>query len=321
MILDSAAGGSFMGKPINDCMIILENVASNHSQYSEREVTARKGTPGRYEVNNIELLLAKFDTLNQRLDKMEKAKVNSVATNQVCDLCREQGHTAVDCTSIFTGEKEDTTEQVAASHNFYDTPRREKSNPYSNTYNPGWKNHPNFSWKNNPVQGTSNQQPNFRPSNHFINGEGNPVQTPSIQQSVSRLENLMENFVTNQKQTNDSMANSIQNLAVKVENITLHNKMLENQIAQLMPSSNNSPGKFPGKTVANPAENVNAVTLRSGKKLDRPVSNQNDNIEIDEDASPMVEKPEKERLEKEKVSSSKPQTVYRPPIPFPQRLF
>nr|KYP31008.1 hypothetical protein KK1_049279 [Cajanus cajan] len=131
----------------------------------------------------------------------------------------------------------------------------------------------------------------------------------------------MENFVTNQKQTNDSMANSIQNLAVKVENITLHNKMLENQIAQLMPSSNNSPGKFPGKTVANPAENVNAVTLRSGKKLDRPVSNQNDNIEIDEDASPMVEKPEKERLEKEKVSSSKPQTVYRPPIPFPQRLF
>jgi hypothetical protein len=22
-----------------------------------------------------------------------------------------------------------------------------QNNPYSNTYNPGWKNHPNFSWK------------------------------------------------------------------------------------------------------------------------------------------------------------------------------
>ena len=24
-----------------------------------------------------------------------------------------------------------------------------KPNPYSQTYNPGWRNHPNFSWRNN----------------------------------------------------------------------------------------------------------------------------------------------------------------------------
>ena len=28
-------------------------------------------------------------------------------------------------------------------------PGRQANNPYSNTYNPGWRNHPNFSWSNN----------------------------------------------------------------------------------------------------------------------------------------------------------------------------
>ena len=35
-----------------------------------------------------------------------------------------------------------------------------KSNPYSNSYNSGWKNHPNFSWKD---QG---QQTKYRPNNY-----------------------------------------------------------------------------------------------------------------------------------------------------------
>ncbi|CAL9020139.1 unnamed protein product [Prunus brigantina] len=35
--------------------------------------------------------------------------------------------------------------------------RRPRNDPFSNTYNPGWRDHPNFSWKNN------NQFQNFQP--------------------------------------------------------------------------------------------------------------------------------------------------------------
>ncbi|WP_181390616.1 hypothetical protein, partial [Enterobacter sp. HPCN14] len=32
-----------------------------------------------------------------------------------------------------------------------------KNNPYSNYYNPGWKNHPNFNWNNSQQQWGNNQ--------------------------------------------------------------------------------------------------------------------------------------------------------------------
>ena len=35
---------------------------------------------------------------------------------------------------------------------------RQQNNPYSNTYNPGWQNHPNFGWSNNTNQGPSGFQ-------------------------------------------------------------------------------------------------------------------------------------------------------------------
>jgi hypothetical protein len=35
---------------------------------------------------------------------------------------------------------------------------RQQNNPYSNTFNPGWRNHPKFSWKNPPGGPQSQQQ-------------------------------------------------------------------------------------------------------------------------------------------------------------------
>ncbi|KAL5854661.1 hypothetical protein ACOSQ4_004463 [Xanthoceras sorbifolium] len=33
-----------------------------------------------------------------------------------------------------------------------DYPQRQRNDPYSNNYNPGWRNHPNFSWRDNQQQ-------------------------------------------------------------------------------------------------------------------------------------------------------------------------
>ncbi|XP_038973076.1 uncharacterized protein LOC120105078 [Phoenix dactylifera] len=44
--------------------------------------------------------------------------------------------------------------------------QQKQNNPYSNTYNPGWRNHPNFSWKDQGNQGSSSRPlhpPGFQP--------------------------------------------------------------------------------------------------------------------------------------------------------------
>ncbi|CAL1394487.1 unnamed protein product [Linum trigynum] len=55
-----------------------------------------------------------------------------------CDWCSSMRHEMAECQAM----KEATAleEQV----NFMANAR--VNNPYSNTYNPGWRNHPNFSW-------------------------------------------------------------------------------------------------------------------------------------------------------------------------------
>jgi len=49
-------------------------------------------------------------------------------------------HQVNDCPTV-ANFSDVSTEQVNAA--FSDP----GNDPYSNTYNPGWKNHPNFSWK------------------------------------------------------------------------------------------------------------------------------------------------------------------------------
>jgi len=57
------------------------------------------------------------------------------------DVCGIQRHTDAGCQTHFQG-----VEQVNAMQKFNPRPQ---NNPYSNTYNPGWRNHPNFSHRNN----------------------------------------------------------------------------------------------------------------------------------------------------------------------------
>ncbi|MED6202648.1 hypothetical protein PIB30_107644, partial [Stylosanthes scabra] len=56
------------------------------------------------------------------------------------------GHGNGECEANATNQT--SMEQV----NFMRNPSRQQSNPYSNNYNPGWRNHPNFSWSNQGAQ-------------------------------------------------------------------------------------------------------------------------------------------------------------------------
>ena len=65
-------------------------------------------------------------------------------------------------------------EQVNAFNNF----QKQYSGPYSETYNLGWRNHPNFSWKQN--QPTTNQGGVPHAQNHFPLGFSHSYQNQTL---------------------------------------------------------------------------------------------------------------------------------------------
>ena len=65
-------------------------------------------------------------------------------------MCDTKEHDTISCTVIL-GIKEALHGQVNAIGHY----SRGGENPYSNTYNPGWRDHPNFGWHN---KRTSNPQ-------------------------------------------------------------------------------------------------------------------------------------------------------------------
>ena len=70
-------------------------------------------------------------------------------------------------------------EEVQAFGNF----QRPRNDPYSNTYNPGLRNHPNLSWTNNNHLGANNPQggTNFQGGNNYQGG----ITTKDIRIGVS----------------------------------------------------------------------------------------------------------------------------------------
>ncbi|XP_021284056.1 uncharacterized protein LOC110416390 [Herrania umbratica] len=125
---------------------------------------------------------------------------------------------------------------------------RQQNNPYSNTYNPGWRNHPNFSWSNNA--GPSNPKPIMPP--------GFQQQArPQIPEKKSQLEELLLQYISKTDAIIQSQGASLRNL--------------ETQVGQLANSINNRPqGSLPSDTQINPKgkEQCQAITLRSGKEIE-----------------------------------------------------
>ena len=77
-----------------------------------------------------------FDMLESQAQRSKSQGVHSVhVTPIVCDQC-EDVHLPDHCPLYMASE----------SVNYMGKFQNPNNNPYSNTYNPGWRNHPNFKW-------------------------------------------------------------------------------------------------------------------------------------------------------------------------------
>ncbi|KAK9020710.1 hypothetical protein V6N11_010727 [Hibiscus sabdariffa] len=143
MMLDASANGTLLDKPPRESLEILDKLAQNDYQHP----TARRGSArrGSAQLDSSDNILAQIASLTNMVKNMQKQPhIQEVkAVDAFYDQCGSN-HDASEC-----------GQQVESSCYVGNYSR----NNTSNTYNPAWRNHPNFSWKNqsntlNPQQPT-----------------------------------------------------------------------------------------------------------------------------------------------------------------------
>lgn len=93
----------------------------------------------------------------------------------------------------------------------------QKKNPYSNTYNPGWKDHSNFRWSNNQNQRGNQAMKQTQQASNF-------------QKNPSKLEETLQNLI---KATQIGLKWANRNHEILARNHGASIKNLETQIGQL----------------------------------------------------------------------------------------
>ncbi|XP_073279490.1 uncharacterized protein [Primulina huaijiensis] len=124
---------------------------------------------------------------------------------------------------------------------------RPRNDPYSNTYNPGWRQHPNFSW------GGQNSQ--NRPQGGQPYGKQPMYRSDPPREEKSNLDQMMSKFISSTETRLQNQDGSIKGLEIQI-----------GQLAKMIASR--EPGTLPSNTETKPKERVKAIELKSGKVLE-----------------------------------------------------
>ncbi|RVW33149.1 hypothetical protein CK203_094832 [Vitis vinifera] len=141
-----------------------------------------------YTLNENVDVQAKMATLSRRLEELEARGAHEIkVVNDVpmqifqCSICQSIEHLVSECPTIPT-----VREMFMEQANAIGFVKHSNSFPFSNTFNPGWRNHPNLSWNNGQGQFSSNMQ------------TSQPQASP-VEQTIVNLSKVMGDFIGDQK--------------------------------------------------------------------------------------------------------------------------
>ena len=284
--VDAAAGGTLNHKTPEESLTLFEDMAANSYEWSHGRGREKRAA-GVLEVNVATTIMSQVEALSRKIDGL------TISQQQLA---------VVDPLGV---------EEAQAEHvDYLGNPIRPQNNPYSNTYNPGWRNHPNFSWSNN----SNVQKGNLNPP------PGYP--RPQVQNPKPQIEDLLTKIIKDSDERQKSLDLILENQDTTLRNheASIHN--LETQVGQIAKLlSERSQGSLPGNTEPNPREHVKAVTLRSGKELQVGVQ-EKESQGTSVVKEPVILKEQGQHFEDSDKSKSTPQVVpeYKPNIPYPSRL-
>ena len=135
LMVDASANGALLSKSCTEAYEILERIANNNYQWPSARQPVAKESVRVHSIDAITTLSVQVTSLTNMVKAMTSAPTT---VKQVAEL-----------SCVYCGEEYDfdNCPRNPASVNYVGNFNRQpQNNPYSNTYNPGWKQHPNFSW-------------------------------------------------------------------------------------------------------------------------------------------------------------------------------
>ena len=168
--------GEFYEKSAKESIQFFDTIAENARTWETNtslDTAKVHSTPtggGIHHLRENDNLQAKIDNLTRKLEVIELRKVNEVTivpqvpsvpmgskVEEACIICDDPTHSTINCPNLPQVKGAIQIEQA----NALNYQRKPFNSPYSETYNPGWGKHPNFSWRNEggPHKLPTNQGP------------------------------------------------------------------------------------------------------------------------------------------------------------------
>ncbi|XP_015575809.2 uncharacterized protein LOC107261398 [Ricinus communis] len=165
--MDAASGDAIVNKTAQAARELISIMAANSQQFGfSQDSTLRR--VNEVSSNSVETQFSKLTSLVQQL------ALGNAPKARVCGVCTDPSHPTDMCLTL----QEDSNEQVNMVGGF----PNKQCDPYSNTYNPGYRDHPNLSY------GSINQ--------NFQQRSGNFQQSPLVKQGMS-LEDIVKELANN----------------------------------------------------------------------------------------------------------------------------
>ncbi|CAN6557456.1 unnamed protein product [Malus baccata var. baccata] len=293
-MLDASAGGALVDKTPMAAKVLIANRALNAQQY---EGVGQRGPPRHqvHEVSSTSDIHSQLANLTSIVSQM--AEGMKIQGPVVCGVCSIQGHASEKCPQLIENGGWESANAIG-----FQSQNQPRHDPYSNTYNPGWRDHPNFKWRE-PQQhqnqgGFRQQPPGFFPKPY--GPPQNQAQSGPSASGTSLDNDALLKILTKLSNGQEDQAKAMQNQDKRVD-------QLEKQIGQIAEfvGKFRDPGQLPSSTIPNPKggfESAKAITLRSGKEVGAGSSSKTDHNED-------------ELLQMEEEEPKQPTAKVVPPLP------
>ncbi|KAL0451374.1 UNVERIFIED_CONTAM: hypothetical protein Slati_1115500 [Sesamum latifolium] len=139
-MVDAASGGSLIDKTLEEAQHIISTMAENYRQYGYH-IDRGVSTVNEVSTNDLAEKLSELTIFVHQMAVEQRQEI------RVCRICSNPGHPTDECPSL----QEGIMPKVNAIGEFPEQPQW-KYDIHSNFYNPGWRNHPNFSYRNQGEQ-------------------------------------------------------------------------------------------------------------------------------------------------------------------------
>ncbi|KAL5540114.1 hypothetical protein UlMin_044201 [Ulmus minor] len=299
--IETMCNEEFLHKDPDEAIDFLHDLSKKAHTWTRPnaiESTKKIQTAGIYQLKEEDILKARLEALTKEIkvlktkDTRAPESVVRVESHEPCFMCNRLDHTPRGCPTYFE------IKEIKEECNALGIPFRKTSDPYSNTFNPGWKNHPNFSWRSN-AQPSTQTNTQWRPEASSSNAQQSlPLEDAFKSFMQVHAKSMGEQGVKEEQKVIKSQLTKLTNLLMVQEQGHFPSRPQPNPRGQHMAQTSN-----PGKQHVKEA---NVIITHSGKKINGPTppSNLIPNTTSNKDKAPK---------DKEAPSDSMP-------VPFPQAL-